>query len=127
MREDQIEQAERQAVFANDRRVREQAQRGATYKAFADADTEIPGRFQSIAAAHVIGSTPTPATQYPACSPALAVQLPDEPPLSFDNPALDPSAGLSAAEQLGGAAVAPSAPPDVESAPPSFSEDQDNG
>ena len=51
MRESDIDQAERIATLRNDQRVREQAQQGTTFKTFADADTEIPGRFQSIAAA----------------------------------------------------------------------------
>ena len=132
MREDDIDRIERIQTLRNDQRVREQAQQGTTYKAFADADVELPGRFQSIAAAHVVGSTPTPKyPELPADSPFHHDPVPNEPPLSaYDNPALnDPADVVTAsadssvappAEATGGV-VAPSSSllPDVEPAPPS--------
>jgi hypothetical protein len=64
MTTDQEEQAEKLRVTLQDADLRRQ--QGTTFKAFADADTHIPGRFESIAAAHVVGSTQTP--KYPAAS-----------------------------------------------------------
>jgi hypothetical protein len=142
VRESDIDQAERLETLANDKLLREAehrrlAREGTTFHRFgqSQANDEAGGRFAAINAATVVGSQPSPASQYPACSPALAVQLPDEPPLSaHENSAFEePSAvSVTAAEQLGGAADAPSASssllPGVERvAPPSFSEDQDNG
>jgi hypothetical protein len=47
-----------------------------------------------------VGSTAMPASAYPAASAAHQIQLPDEPPLGFDNPALDePSAVRSPVEE----------------------------
>jgi hypothetical protein len=47
-----------------------------------------------LGAPHVVGSTPIP--KYPQAGPAFqADPVPDEPPLSFDNPAIEGSAGTS--------------------------------
>ena len=82
MREDQIDQAERRATFANDRKVREQQQQGTTFKAFADAEARVPGRFEHVAAAHVVGTTPDPAQAYPAAS-IQSDPVGIEPPLGY--------------------------------------------
>jgi len=96
MLESQIDQIERNRVLDNDRKVRE----GGTFHAFAEADAATPlGRFSAIANAQVVGATAAPS--YPACSPALSVQLPDEPPLGFDNPALEPPTLSPSAVQAG--------------------------
>jgi len=80
---DQEEQAERRLVQRNDQRAREQAQHGTTFKAFADADTHIPGRFEAVSAAHVVGSTETP--KYPAAStPFQRDPVGIEPPTGYD-------------------------------------------
>ena len=119
MIDDSISQAEKRSVLHNDAREQSNTMHG---RAMADSSIET-GRFTAVNAAHVVGSEA--AVKYPACSPALAVQLPDEPPLGFDNPALDETSAVSpsAAEDTGGA---PSAPPDVEAPPPS-PEEQGNG
>jgi len=120
----QEEEAERRATLVNDRRVREQSQQaGTTFKAFADADAEIPGRFQNISAAHVVGSAPTP--KYPAASPPFQRDpVPDEPPLGVEinrlTPyELEPSFASLSSAQTGGADGAPSASDVEHAAPPS--------
>jgi hypothetical protein len=98
MREDQIDQAERKTVLENDRKILEQQQQGSTFKAFADAEARIPGRFESIAAAHVVGSTSDPAQAYPAASTAHQTNLPPEPPTGYcvdEMTPLEPSAVFS--------------------------------
>jgi hypothetical protein len=85
----QEEMLERKRTFENDRRLREQ--QGTTMQACAQADAEIPGRFAAVAQAFVIGSKPDVASAYPAASSAHQVELPNEPPLGFDNPALESS------------------------------------
>jgi len=93
----QEEQAERRATLDNDRRVREQT---GTYLSHTHDDIH-QGRFAAIGTATVVGSTLTPS--YPAgpawCADPGSQCL--EPPLSFDNPALEPSMPLEA--QAGGA------------------------
>jgi hypothetical protein len=88
----QEEELERRAVLENDRRVREQQKRqseGTTFHqhAQAQADETNQGRFAATGVPNVIGPTPIP--KYPAASSSWQIQLPDEPPLGFDNPALD--------------------------------------
>ena len=124
----QEEEQERRATLENDRRVREQqqAQGGTFYQhGLAQADEINQGRFAAVGAPTVVGSKPNPSTQYPAASAAHQTELPPEQPLGFaidQMPSDEPSAGLSAAEATGGAA-APSAPPDVEPAPPPSSQE----
>src|SRR5262249_28765081 len=79
----QDEQHERRRVFAQDQSLHNQ---GTTFHQHAQADAETPrGRFSAVSAAHVVGSTATP--QYPqASAPFQFDPVPDEPPLSFDNP-----------------------------------------
>ena len=87
MLESQREQEERRRTLENDRRVREQ--RGSAYIDY--YTLEAGGRFAQVAQATVIGSKATVAAAYPAASAAHQIQLPDEPPLALDNPALEPS------------------------------------
>src|SRR5215472_2256845 len=81
----QEDQTERRRVLANDARVREQ---GSTYLAHTTNDTG--GRFAQIGAATIVGADPIP--KYPAASSPWAG--PDlvgpEPPLAYENPALEP-------------------------------------
>jgi len=112
----QEEQAERRRVFAQDQSLRNQ---GGTFHQHALAEAETPrGRFSAVSAAYVVGSTATP--QYPqASTPFQSDPVPDEPPLGFDNPALEPLglASSSAPVAQGNSpnpALAPSAPLDVE-------------
>jgi hypothetical protein len=77
----QEEEAERRRVFAQD-----QSLRTGTYMSHTHDDIH-QGRFAAIGTAQVVGQSPVP--QYPAASAAHQIQLPDEPPLGFDNPALD--------------------------------------
>jgi len=110
----QEEEQERRETLANDLKVLE-AQRGSTFHqhGLAQANELSGGRFGATGAPVVIASKPNPSSQYPACSPALAVELPPEPPLGFGNPALEPSADLSAVEQLPDSAPAAAASNDA--------------
>ena len=134
----QEEEQERREVLENDQRVREQqqAQGGTFYQhGLAQADEINQGRFAAVGAPTVVGSKPNPSTQYPAASAAHQTKLPPEQPLGFsiddmpglENPTGDAFSGLSPPVATGGAADAPSAPPDVEHAAPPLSKDQDNG
>ena len=114
--EDDIAQAEKRRI------IREQQQQGATFHqhAQAQADEMSQGRFAATGTPIVTGATPVP--KYPAAGAHQADPVGTEPPLGFSVNDLEPSAGLSAAEATGGAA-APSAPPDVEPAPPPSSQE----
>ena len=84
------EQEERPRIFAPDQSVPRQA---TTMHAFALADALTPrGRFSAVEAQVVVGANPT--IDYPAgpawCADPGSQLL--EPPLGFDNPALEPSA-----------------------------------
>jgi hypothetical protein len=107
----QEEEHERRAVLQNDQRLREQ-QGGSTY--IDHYASELGGRYSSQGAAQIIGSNAGIASAYPACSPALAVQLPDEPPLGLDNPALEPPPPEAQELPNPASAVAPFASLDVE-------------
>src|SRR6516162_10947870 len=125
----QEEEQERREVLENDRKVLEQ--RGSTYHqhGVAQADEINQGRFAATGAPRVVGSTPNPASQYPAASAAHQTELPPEQPLGYsvddmpglENPTGDAFSGLSPPVATGGAADAPSAPPDVEHAAPPLS------
>ena len=83
------EQAERRRVFAQDQSLPKQA---TTFHQFAQADADTPrGRFSAVSAAYVVGSKANIAASYPAASSAHQTELPPEPPLGFDNPALEVS------------------------------------
>jgi hypothetical protein len=124
----QEEEQERRAVLENDRRVREQQQQNAStfhQHAQAQADELSQGRFRAIGTPRVIGATPNPSSQYPAASAAHQTSLPPEQPLGCSVDAMPGDEPLEvpsfAQGQLGGAADAPSAAPDVEhAAPPLF-------
>jgi hypothetical protein len=90
----QEEAQERRAVLENDRRVREQQQSSTNLDhARAAANDTGGGRFASLGAPHVVGSTPIP--KYPQAGPAFQVDpVGDEPPLAFDNPALANPTGV---------------------------------
>jgi hypothetical protein len=84
------EQAERRDVIENEKRLR-----ASTLSQFAQSDADIDrGRFTVHEQSRVIGSSPSPASQYPA-GPAWTTDPGSqciEPPLSpHDNPALEPS------------------------------------
>jgi hypothetical protein len=87
MRQDQIDQAERQAVLENDRLVREQQKKveGSTFFQHSQslADETSGGRSAATGSPRVIGSTPAPASQYPAASAAHQTELPPEPPTGY--------------------------------------------
>jgi hypothetical protein len=100
VREDQIDQAERRETLANDLKVLQQ--RGSTFHQHAQsaANDTGGGRFASLGAPRVIGSTPSPSSQYPAVSAAHQTELPPEQPLGFSidempNPTGDASSGVS--------------------------------
>jgi hypothetical protein len=119
----QEEEQERREVLENDRRVREQQQQTGTFfsHGVSQALDTAGGRYgAAMGAPNVTGATPIP--KYPAAAAHQADPVGTEPPLGFSVNDLEPSAGLSAAEATGGAA-APSAPPDVEPAPPPSSQE----
>jgi hypothetical protein len=109
------------------RRQQDQARAGTFFShAQSAANDTAGGRFAAISQAQVVGAVPVP--KYPAASSSHQVELPPEQPLGFsvDDMPIEPSAVVTAAEQLGGAAAAPpsscSLLSDVErAAPPSFS------
>ena len=105
VREHQREQSERQRVFAQDQSLPKQA---TTFHQFAQADALTPrGRFSAVETSYVIGSKAGIASAYGACSSALAVQLPDEPPLD-DNPALEVASTVPTPQATDGPADVPS-------------------
>jgi hypothetical protein len=122
--EDEVTQAQRRRILREGTTFHQHAQ------AFADEINQ--GRFAVTGVPTVTGATPIPS--YPAASPSWQIQLPDEPPLGFDNPALDESSAAPPAEATGApagaAAAAGSLPPasaQPDDAGASFSKDQDNG
>jgi hypothetical protein len=126
----QEEEAERKAVLENDLQVLRQA--GTFFQhGLAQSGELSQGRFAAVAggAPHVVGSAPLP--KYPAAGGHQHDPVGTEPPLNFsvnDMPGSELSADpVTAAEQTGGAAAAPSSAPDVEHAAPPLSEGQDNG
>jgi hypothetical protein len=112
--EDEISQAEKRRI------IREQGSTFHQYDAVAEASIET-GRFSQINAAHVIGSSPNPSSQYPAAAAHQHDPVPPEPPTGYDvneMPPLEPStdsSSLAAVEETGGAPS--SAPPDNVAAP----------
>ena len=86
----QEEMLERKRTLDNDRRLREQQQSGGTYHQHAVSDASVDrGRYTAHERSTVIGSTGLP--NYPA-GPAWSADPGSqcvEPPLSFDNPALE--------------------------------------
>jgi hypothetical protein len=96
-----------QSSEQEERRLREAEHRrglieGATLHQFAVADAAIPrGRFAQVEATTVIGSKLDAAAAYPAASAAHQTELPPEPPLGFDNPALNESSAVLHVEATG--------------------------
>ena len=80
---DQEDQAERRETLDNDLKVLQQ--RGSTFHlhAQAQADEISQGRYRATGVPRVVGSTPTPASQYPAASAAYQTELPPEGPLGY--------------------------------------------
>ena len=99
--EAQRDQIERRAVMRQDASLREQT---GTYMSHTHDDAL--GRWREHGAAFVVGSTPVP--NYPAAGAHQADPCGPEPPLSFDNPALEPPTLSPSAVQAGDAVVAPS-------------------
>jgi hypothetical protein len=100
----QEEMEDRKRVLENERKLRE----GGTMHAHALADASTPmGRFTQVNATSVVGSRADVAGAYPACSPALAVQLPDESPTGYAIGAVEPSTVVTDVEAHGGPADAP--------------------
>ena len=120
--EDQRDRRETQRQDLSVRRQQEQT--GGTMHAFAVADASTPrGRYSQVTTENVVGAKADIASAYAACSPALAVQLPDEPPLGEDNPALHPLGPASPAQAPGPT----SAPPLADVGPLSQSSDLPSG
>ena len=121
----QEEQAEREATMRNDASVREQQMQrdaeqrrilreGTTFYQHAQsaANDEAGGRFAGVNPATVVGSEPAVKyPQLPASSPWSGAQPEPgiEPPLGFENPAIEPSAVTLGAEQTDAPAGATSA------------------
>jgi hypothetical protein len=95
--EDEVSQDEKRRI------IREQATTMHQH-AQAQADEMSGGRFAATGTPNVTGATPVPS--YPAASTSWQIQLPDEPPLGFDNPALEPSADNAFPVEKLGAPVA---------------------
>jgi hypothetical protein len=117
-RQDQLE------VLRNDARVRaerEERERRrelrepsapTTFSQFVQSDADVPrDRFHEVNSGSVVGAKSDIAGLYPAASAALSVQLPDEPPLGLDNPALESPFIVSEALATPTPAVADVAPP----------------
>jgi hypothetical protein len=118
--EDEVSQDEKRRI------IREQA--GTFFShAQSQANELSGGRFGAISPVRVVGSTPTPASQYSAASAAHQTELPPEQPLGFRIDAMpgdEPSADHSAVEQLGAPAGAISS---SEKLPPAQDESGDAG
>jgi hypothetical protein len=81
------EQASRLEILENEKRVRNP---GTTFHQFGSSEAaEARGRFSSISNPTVIGSTPTPASAYPAAF-LQHDPVPDEPKLGVDINAMEP-------------------------------------
>ena len=91
-----------------------------TMLAFALADAQVPGRFGQVETVVVVGATPAPS--YPAGG--QRDPCPDEPPLGFDNPELEPGSSSPAQEPLESSVLAEAqAPPNPAPDAPSASSD----
>jgi hypothetical protein len=96
----QEEQAERRATLENDRRLREQT---GTYLSHTHDDIH-QGRFAGVGPTTIVGTSPNPYPPLPSSSPWSGPDLVgDEPPLSFDNPALLEQPSSFTAQATGGA------------------------
>jgi hypothetical protein len=81
----QEEEQERIETLRNDLLVRQQQQNASTFHQHAQAQAldTAGGRFAATGAPRVIGSTPSPAAQYPAASAAHQTELPPVEPLGY--------------------------------------------
>jgi hypothetical protein len=125
--EDEVSQDEKRRI------IREQASSILDH-ARAAANDLGGGRYAGVNPTTVVGAEP--AVKYPAASTSWQIQLPDEPPLGFDNPALDESSAVILPAELGApvtealSSAVQASPPadDVETstgAPPSSEERND--
>jgi hypothetical protein len=135
----QEEERERRETLENDRKALEaERQRilreGSTFHQHAQsaANDEAGGRFAAVSPTTVVGAEPAMKyPQLPSSSPWSGAQPEPgiEPPLGFENPAIETSAVTLGAEQLGApVAEALSADDDVETstgAPPSSHQDEE--
>ena len=88
---EEIDQAEKRRVLANDLSVLRQQREGSTYFQHTHLEDEGGGRFSAINSATVIGTTPIP--QYPELptnSPSHHDPVPDERPLGYAVNAMAP-------------------------------------
>jgi hypothetical protein len=130
--EDEISQGERARVMRQDadlRKRQEEAERqrifleGTTFHQHAQsaANDEAGGRFAAVNPATVVGSEPAVKyPQLPASSP-WSGQAPEpgiEPPLGYDNPALDETSAASILAAAATGAPVSAAPPSAVQAPP---------
>jgi len=84
MTTDQEEQAEKRRVMLQDAGVRQQQQTSTFHQhAQAQADEISQGRYRATGVPRVVGSTPTPASQYPAATAAHQTEVPPEGPLGY--------------------------------------------
>jgi hypothetical protein len=86
MKVDEISQAERRRILAEDRRAR-------TYfsEAQANADLELGGRYAKVTTTTVVGTGPIQYPRLPLAAPAnQAAMVGDEPPLGIDINAMEP-------------------------------------
>jgi hypothetical protein len=139
----QEEQAEREATMRNDASVREQQKQrdaeqrrilreGTTFYQHAQsaANDEAGGRFAGVNPATVVGSEPAVKyPQLPASSPWSGAQPEPgmEPPLGFDNSALDESSAASILSAEATGAPVTAAPPSAVQAPPLPADDVETG
>jgi hypothetical protein len=113
----QEEEQERRETLENDLRVLRE--RGSTFHQHAQSQASdlAQGRFAATGAPRVVGSTPSPASQYPAASAALQSDpVGVEPPLGIDinaMPGLENPTGVSVSPPVATGA------PAVDGAPPS--------
>jgi hypothetical protein len=94
---DQEDQAERRETLDNDLKVLRQQSSTFHQHAQAQADEISQGRYRATGVPRVVGSTPTPASQYPAASAAHQTELPPEEPLGYRvdaMPELETSTGV---------------------------------
>jgi hypothetical protein len=84
------EQASRLEILENDKALRGASSQGSSFAQFAASEASTPlGRFSAISNPTVIGSTPTPASAYPAAF-LQHDPVPDEPALGVDINAMEP-------------------------------------
>src|SRR5262249_13627556 len=81
---DEISQAERREIMAEDRRAK-------TYFGQAQhADDELGGRYAKVRSTTVVGSSPSSYPAQPPTSPWHRDPVPDEPPLGYSVDAVEP-------------------------------------